>query len=172
MPTRQETPPAFDHRGFRVKNASVDPADIARNWPMRPLRPSTGVADQRARFSGGFNDGGIRRDNTPWIPTQTYIAAGKGVASWAEFPARDSLWQRDVTYNRRVGTNQTRYLQNPDAPGTGLHSQQVGVDHSSVTQARYQEDNLGRMVRRRQGRLSPARYDGQSFSQTTQIQGA
>lgn len=168
---RQDQPPPFDKRGFRVRNASVDLDDIMRTWPMRPQRPATGVADQRARYDGGSQDTAILRDNTPWIPTQHYIPAARGVASWAAYPARPALCQRDVTYNRRGGTTQTRYLQNPNAPGTGLHTQQTGVKHSAVTVERYAEQDIGRMKNRRQNRLSPAIYNGQSFSQTTDLQG-
>lgn len=163
----QDEPPPFDRRGFRVRNAHVDPPP-----PMRPAPPANGVADNRAYVRYGVNDTGIRRDNTPWYPIQHYTPAAKGVASWADHPARPALSQRDVTVNRRAGSDQTRYLQNPLAPGTGLHTQVLGADqHTAATVTRYGEPTLGKMTSRRQNRLSPARYDGQSYSQTTKLQG-
>lgn len=163
---RQDGTPPFDHRGFRVKNAYLGPLE-----PMRPQRPAPGVADQRPSVQYDVNDTGIRRDNTPVYYEQHYIPAARGVASWAAWPARPILSQRDVTVNTRVGTTATRWLQNPQAPGTGLHTQAPRDQHSAVTVPRYADDGLGRMSSRRVGRLSPARYDGQSFSQTTRLQG-
>lgn len=183
---RQDQTPPFDHRGTRVNSAVVDSGDVQRQWPMRPVRPAPGVADSHTRMRYDVFDYGILRDNTPYYQRQHYVAAGHGVASWAAFPARPALNQRNVTVNRRVGTSATRHLVDPRTGTTGLvsqgprtgqgsamgyHTQATGRDHPSTTVPRYSDSTLGTMSRRRQNRLSPARYNGQSYSQTTLLQG-
>lgn len=162
----------FDHRGFRVRNASVDAGSVLRSGQMRPERPAHGVADPWARYQGGHMDAGsITRQNTPWVQNQRYVAAGRGVASWAASPPRPSLNQMDMPYMIRQGTSQTRHLLDPRTGVTGLHTQQTGVNHSAVTASRYANPDVPMMKVRRQNRLSPALYDGQSYSQTTMLQG-
>jgi hypothetical protein len=139
--------------------------------PMRPQRPSPGLADDRARYSPETNDSLIRRDYTPWYPRATVVPAGTGRASWwAAGPARPELAQRNVTVNPRQGNSRSRAMQNPLAPGTGLHTE---PQHAAIgTIARYVNPDNPRMSTARQNRLLPARYTGQSYSQTTLTQGA
>lgn len=140
--------------------------------PMRPDRPAPGVADSEARYSPETNDTLIRRDFTEWYPSMAgVVKAGTGRASWwAAGPPRPELTTRNVTLNPREGNSRSRFMQNPMAPGTGLHTnpQQAAVG----TIARYVDPRNPRMTTARQNRLSPARYDGQSYSQTTLSQGA
>lgn len=182
---RQDGTPPFNHRGTRIGSRSVDVGDLARQWPMRPQRPAPGVADQEARYNSFVWDTGIKRDNTPWYPIPHYTPAGKGVANWSECgPPRPELSQRNVTVHRRRGTDATRHLLDPRTGTTGLTSQGPitgqgavrGVhtsnpQHTAATIGRYGEATNPAMKVRRQNRLAPARYDGQSYSQTTQIQG-
>lgn len=172
IPIRQDTPPPFDHTGFRVKNAAIDAGSVIRTGQMRPERPAPGVADPWARYQGGWADAGsLTRQNTPWYQTQYYVPAGRGVASWAASPPRPSLNQMDMAYMIRQGTSQTRHLLDPRTGVTGLHTQQAGVSHTAATVGRYSNPDVPQMRVRRQNRLSPAVYYGQSYSQTTLLQG-
>ena len=77
-----------------------------------------------------------------------------------------------MTISPRQG-GKVRFLQNPAAPGTGLHTYVVDDASGAIgTAARYTTPASGvRQTGRRQNRLSPARYVGQSYSQTTRTQG-
>lgn len=161
---RQDQTPPVDQRTFRVKNAVQHDVE-----PMRPRRPAPGVADPWERAPGYVNDSGILRDVGPWVPVQHFVPAGRGVANWDAWPARDSIRQREVAVNQRVGTTRTRFLQNPQAPWTGLHSQVRGAN---TTAARYVDNRVPQMSVRRQNHLSSALYRGQSYSQSTLVQGA
>lgn len=164
MPLRQDQTPPVDQRTFRVKNGVQH---HALNMRPRPTAPS--VADPFERAPSYVFDDGIHRDVGPWVPVQHFTPAGRGVANWDDWPARDSVRQREVTVNQRVGTSRTRYLQNPQAPWTGLHTQVFGVQ---TQHARYVDGQVPQMSVRRQNHLSSTLYRGQSFSQTTTVQGA
>lgn len=166
-PRQDETPP-LDHDLKRIGTGVQDtPA---------PMRPWTGpsVADERELWGAPSNDSLIRRDGVPQYLEQNWQRAGAPVNNWtAAGPARPSLWTiRQQTLTPRQG-GKVRWLQNPAAPGTGLHTE-VSNDASGAigTAGRYTADNVPRMRARRQNRLSPAVYSGQSYSQTTKVQGA
>lgn len=167
-PGQAETPP-IDRRLKRIGTGVQDVPD-----PMRPYTAQS-MVDQRLRSSDSSNDALIRRDGLPQWLVQNYVAAGVQVNNWtAAGPARPTLWTaRGQTLTPRSG-GKVRWLQNPAAPGTGLHTE-VNNDASGAigTQARYLTPASGvRQRGRRQNRLSPALYSGQSFSQTTKVQGA
>lgn len=155
----------FDASGHRWTRVQTPPPG------MRPDRPAPGVADQQARYSPETGDTLISRDYTPWYPNPQAIKGGIGRASWYDAgPARPELAQRNVTVNPRVGNSRARFMQNPLAPGTGLHT---NPQHAAVgTIARFVDPKTQRMSTARQNRLLPSRYDGQSYSQTTRIQGS
>lgn len=164
MPLRQDETPPVDQRTFRVKNGVQH-----HSTPMRPARPAAGVADPFERAPGYVFDSGIHRDVGPWVPVQHFTPAGRGVANWDSWPARDSVRQREVTVNQRAGNSRARWLQNPQAPWTGLHTQVAGVQTQT---ARYVDKQVPQMSTRRQNHLSSTLYRGQSYSQTTVVQGA
>lgn len=167
VPLAQDQAPPWNRRGHRSRaRERQQPPPPMNPWPTAP-----GVADSYARYSPSSNDQQVRRENTPWIPTPNVSVPGTGRASWwAAGPARPSLEMRSVTTNPRVGNSRSRFAQNPLAPGTGLHTQPR--DHSVGTIQRYVTPGVGKMRPARQNRLSPARYEGQSYSQTTITQGA
>lgn len=140
---------------------------------MRPQRIPDGQAEQRVGHQQ-VNDGLIVRDNTPWQHIQYFVPAGKGVNNWtAAGPPRPSWWMKNDTISPRSGVSMSRWLQNPAAPGTGLHTQVVDDASGSIgSAARYTTPGVPSQSSRRQNRLSPARYHGQSYSQTTRLQGA
>ncbi len=127
------------------------------------------IADD-PRYKGNVNDSQIRRDRTPWFPDKAVSGVGTGTVNWSDnAPYRPELHMRDVTVRRMAGTSQTRAFANPLDPSVGLHT------NPKVRPA----GNLLRFVaggsamkQGRNDRLSPARYSGQSYSQTTLEQGA
>lgn len=134
----------------------------------RPFPTAPGVADSRLRVSPVTNDQRIRREATPWIPRPTAIPAGTGRASWyAAGPARPGLMMRTATMSPRSGVSRSRFMTDPRDWRLGLHT--TPVTRSYGTDPRYKGQPA--MSRRRQNRLSDARYTGQSYSQTTQTQG-
>lgn len=139
---------------------------------MRPQTIPHEIADQHTGYQQP-NDQLIRRNNTPWEHIQYYVPAGLGVNNWTGAgPARPSWWMKNDTISPRSG-GKVRWLQNPAAPGTGLHTYVVDNASGSIgSAARYTDPAVPQQQARRQNRLSPSRYHGQSYSQTTQVQGA
>lgn len=160
--------PPVDRSHRRVTIAPVVP----RGAPP-PAPPPHGLADTQERYSPKVSDTLIMRDHTPWYPVQHYTPPGKAGINWAEAgPALPSLRQRNVTINPMVGNSNTRQLQNPLAPGHGLHTEFPDNWHTAKTHTRYLLDDSAKIQPWRQNRLSPSRYTGQSYSQTTEVQGA
>ena len=140
---------------------------------MRPRVAPHGIGDRQSTGYQQPNDTRISRDNTPHQHIQYRSSAGRPVNDWAHSgPPRPSLWINSVTISPRQG-GKVRYLQNPAAPGTGLHTYVVDDASGAIgSAARYTTPASGvRQTGRRQNRLSPARYVGQSYSQTTRTQG-
>lgn len=166
--TGQGDAPDVDHALKRIGTGVQDmPA------PMRPWT-AWDVDDQRTHEGRPSNDALIRRDGQPQYLVQNYAPAGVQVNNWtAAGPARPTLWTaRGQTLTPRQG-GKVRWLQNPAAPGTGLHTA-VNNDASGAVGSigRYADPKVPQMRARRQNRLSPALYNGQSYSQTTKLQGA
>ncbi len=142
--------------------------------PMRPAVAPLGMGDRQRTGYQQPNDALIIRDNTPHQHIQKYSGAGQTVNNWAKAgPPRPSFAvDRADTISPRSG-GKVRWLQNPAAPGTGLHTYVVDDASGAIgSAARYTTAGVPKQSSRRQGRLSSSRYTGQSFSQTTQIQGA
>jgi len=122
------------------------------------------------RYIGAVNDSGIRRDRTAWFPTDTRSGVGTGTVDWtAAGPPRPEIHLRNVTVRTMAGTSRTRALASPVDASIGLHSATVVTPRGNVE--RYRATGVA-MRPARTDRLSPARYAGQSYSQTTQLQGA
>lgn len=140
---------------------------------MRPFTAPHGIGDGQSTGYQQPNDGLIARDQTPHQHIQKRSSAGMPVNDWAHSgPPRPSLWIRSITITPRSG-GKVRWLQNPAAPGTGLHTFVVNDASGALGGAntRMADPAHRGMSSRRQNRLSPARYRGQSYSQTTRIQG-
>jgi len=129
-----------------------------------------GLVSELSRYSPTVFDGEIRRERTPWYPREYAIPGGQSWVNWtAAGPIRAELGMRNVTLRTMAGTSNTRADQDPANPRQGLHTNPVnGV---ARTVQRYMDPANPAMTAARVDRLSNARYDGQSYSQTTRTQG-
>lgn len=122
------------------------------------------------RYPGYLNDDQIRRDRTVWYPTDGRSGVGTGEVDWtAAGPPRPELHTRNVTVRLMAGNSQSRAFADPRDPTVGLHTNPTIKPSGNLL--RYQAGGPA-MQPGRQDRLSPARYSGQSYSQTTLEQGA
>lgn len=159
-----------------VPGAHAAPGRRGNSAGGKPVeRPGRSVGGQAAawmddpRYYGAPNDSQIRRDRTPWYPTSARSGVGTGTVDWtAAGPPRPELHMRNVTVRIMAGTSRTRNLANPQDPRQGLHS--AGIIKPSGNLGRIQAGRPG-MKHGRTDRLSPARYRGQTYSQTTVEQG-
>lgn len=122
------------------------------------------------RYYGATNDDRIFRDNNSFLHKSAGVS-GAGTVSWdwdSAGPARPELHSRSSSYRRMAGTDQTRFFADPRDPSIGLHSNPKARPSGNL--ARYQSGGSA-MQPGRTDRLSPARYSGQSYSQTTLEQG-
>lgn len=183
----QREPVPFNRRPPRRRNAVGGAvAELTR----RTL--AMGIDDECSRFPGTTNDTKIRRQQMPWIPNPSYTPAGDSWVNWTMAgPIRDTLHMRDTSYRLMVGNSQSRNFQWPapdgktTAPGyrsmddgrilqptsdvfVGLHTDPKRAALSTVQ--RYTNANPT-MTTARQDRLRSGQYTGQSYSQTTRVQG-
>lgn len=152
-----------------------------------------GMDGESTRHPGTINDTLVRRQQQPWYPSTVYTPAGDSWVNWtAAGPTRPELHMRDATYRLMEGNSNTRNLQYPGpgerviAPGylsgpggtiiqptteirVGLHTDPRRA--ARITVERYTNRNP-RMTTARQDRLRSGQYTGQSYSQTTRVQGA
>lgn len=185
---RQRAPVPFNRRPVRRRNSvgGATPELIRRTLV-------DGMDGEAARYPATANDGRIVRQQMPWFPSDSYTPAGESWVSWtAAGPCRPELHMRDYTYRLMQGNSRTRNLLNPGpgeavtAPGyrsmpdgriiqptrpmrVGLHTDPKRA--ALVTVERYTNKNP-RMTTARQDRLRSGQYTGQSYSQTTRVQGA
>lgn len=177
----------FNRRGPRKRDASGGPApELIRRTLVN------GMDGESTRYPGTVNDTKIVRQKTPWFPSAIYTPPGNSWVNWtAAGPIRPELHMRDVTLRTMQGTSRTRNLQNPGpgqtetAPGyrslpdgrivqpthtvpVGLHTDPKRA--AKVTVERYTNRNP-KMTTARQDRLRSGQYTGQSYSQTTRVQG-
>lgn len=123
------------------------------------------------RYFGATQDDGIRRDRTAWFSHSVRSGVGTVAVDWtAAGPPRPELHMRNVTVRTMAGTSRTRALASPYDPQLGLHSKTPGNQvRGNASRA---AAGTPIMKHGRTDRLSPARYSGQSYSQTTLEQGA
>jgi hypothetical protein len=175
----------------------ADLRPVYNRWPNRLLdsaggrvRPegvgrtiTPGLVDGRTRdIDGAYaNDELIARDRTPVYDFDNYRAAGSLVDWTASGPIRRSLWMRQHTLRRLVGTDNTR-AQDPTPVTTygtqdGRNSKPHGM-HTTPVSGRvlsshtYAATGRAQMVSARFNRIADSAYTGQSFSQTTRVQGS
>lgn len=127
------------------------------------------------RENANANERTIGHERMPWYHTG-YIGSHRDtLVNWTDCgPVRASLHNRQVTINRQVGTSATRaYDPYPIATygtqdqGHGMHT---NVQKEHFTTANYRDRQ--QQIPARVDRLSPAVYTGQSYSQTTAVQGS
>lgn len=153
-------------------NARLDSSQggAVADLPRQTLGGQAAAIADDPRYIGDVNDSQIRRDRTPWFPTKAVSGVGTGTVNWSEnAPYRPELHMRDVTIRRMAGTDQTRAFANPVDPSVGLHTNPKVRPSGNLE--RYGAGGAV-MKNGRNDRLSPARYNGQSYSQTTLEQGA
>lgn len=132
-----------------------------------PQTLAPGIESELARYPGTAFDGQIVRDRGPWFSRPRYTPPGNGWVNWTQAgPLRAELNMRNATWRNLAGNSRSRY---PviNTPTTGMHtSTPSGV---SRTVGRYQV--TPQMTAARQFRLQPGQYFGQTYSQTTRLQG-
>ncbi len=188
MTERQREPVPFDRRPVRRRNSTGGRPVLGARQTLAP-----GLDTEAARYPGTVNDTRIARQQMPWYPMDTYTPAGNSWVNWTlAGPCRPELHMRDASYRLMEGNSATRQLLYP-APGpavtvpgyrslpdgriiqptttvrVGLHTDPKRA--ARVTVERYTNRNP-RMTTARQDRLRSGQYTGQSYSQTTRIQGA
>lgn len=183
----QREPVPWNNRPIRRRNSTggQTPELIRRTLVA-------GMEGEAARYPGTANDGRISRQQMPWYPSAQYTPAGDSWVNWtAAGPVRPELHMRDASFRVMQGTSRTRNLLNPGgdqlevAPGyrsmpdgrivQPTHRVRVGLHtdpkrSALVTVERYTNRNP-RMTNARQDRLRSGQYTGQSYSQTTRVQG-
>ena len=156
--------------------------------PRRTYEPLPGSG--ATYYPGTPNDQGILRDRTPWYHKEFQrTGVDSGLVNWTHAgPIRAELHMRNASLRTMQGNDHTISYQDPDAPytrsiradrpgggwrilqnqGKGLHTNpKPGITY---TNARYQSPNP-LMVAPRVNRLASSVYTGQSYSQTTELQG-
>jgi hypothetical protein len=133
-----------------------------------PLTLAPGMENDQARFPGTEYDTAVLRDKSPFYHAETRANVGDGWVNWtAAGPPRAELHMRTSTY--RVEQGGTRYPFIPTSPTGGRHTMVPSA--TTYTTPRYVDAGLPQMTAARINRLSAARYSGQSYSQTTAVQG-
>lgn len=159
---RQRTPPPIDRWSAR-RGPSSGGYDFTVGRTLAP-----GIDDERDRTPPGALDRGVMWDRTPWMHREERSPVGDGWVNWtAAGPVRAELHMRNMTYRREAGSDHGRFPYVPGSPTGGMHTMYPGAVRRTVP--RYQD--TPQMRGARTDRLSPARYTGQTFSQTTEMQG-
>lgn len=122
------------------------------------------------------NDENIQRDRTPWYDNDYMTSHHDTLVNWTDCgPVRPSLHMRQQTVTRMQGTSATRNFDpNPVVEGSGMQDQGHGMHTNPPLSKKAINANFRarqQQVPARVNRLSPAVYTGQSYSQTTSVQG-
>lgn len=185
---RQRAPVPFNTRPPRRRDSRGGPTpELIRRTLV------AGMDGETARVPGTVNDTRIARQKTPWWPTPHYTPAGESWVNWtAAGPVRPELNMRMVNTRIMEGTSNTRNLQDPRSDATVTAPGYRSTPDGRIEQPkrpirvglhtdpkRFQLTNVqrfaqipARMSTARQDRLRSGQYTGQSYSQTTRIQGA
>lgn len=163
LTARQRSPHPIDKRSAR-RGESAGGYD--RSMPMT-LAP--GLETELARYPGTEYDGRIQRDRVPFYSYEVRSPVGDSWVDWtAAGPPRAELHMRTTQWRQEAGYGATRYPVMPGSPTGGMHTMiPSGV---SRTTPRFVE--TPQMRGARINRLSSSRYTGQSYSQTTAVQGS
>lgn len=158
---RQRTAPPIDRWSARRMEA----AGGYDTTSPRTLAP--GIENDLARYPGTVYDTEIIRDRGPYYQRPVYLPPPVTWISWtAAGPPRPELHMRNSTLRELVGNSASRFPV-VNTPTTGMHtSTEAGV---ARTVPRFVE--TPQMTTARQFRLSPGQYSGQTYSQTTRLQG-
>lgn len=162
MTRRQRTAPPMDRWSAR-RGESAGGYDQAS-----PRTLAAGLDTELERYPGDYFDGQIQRDRGPFYMQPRYIPPPVTWVSWtAAGPTRPELHMRNATLREMVGNTRSRFPVVPGAPTTGMHTMVTpGV---ARTVQRYV--TTPQMTGARIDRLKPGQYAGQTYSQTTRVQG-
>lgn len=163
LTARQRSPHPIDKRSAR-RGESAGGYD--RSVPMT-LAP--GLETELTRYPGTEYDGGVRRDRMPWYNVGVRSPVGDSWVNWTEAgPPRAELHMRTTEWRQETGYGSRRFPVVPGSPTGGMHTMvKSGVDR---TLPRFVE--TPQMRGARINRLASSRYTGQSYSQTTAVQGS
>lgn len=136
-----------------------------------------GLVDGQIRESAGAyaRDRLIARDRIPVYMREYMVGNDNTLVDWTHSgPVRPSLWMRNHTVRRQVGTDNTRAEDPNLIRGYGSQSQKHGLHTNPApskrgTNLRHQQTE--QMQPAGVSRLTVARYSGQSYSQTTRVAG-
>lgn len=135
---------------------------------MSPRTLAPGIETDLSRYPGTVFDALIRRDRTAFYAAPRFIPPPVTWISWTQAgPTRPELGMRNATLREMGGNTRSRYPVVPGAPTTGMHTMTPSAASRNVP--RYQD--TAQMVPGRYDRLRASQYSGQTFSQTTRIQG-
>jgi len=167
MPTaalsaRQRSAPPID-RWHNRRGLSAGGYDTTN-----PLTLAPGMENDQARYPGTVYDTAVQRERVPYYHAETRGNVGDGWVNWtAAGPPRAELHMRTVQYRTEQGG--TRYPFIPDSPTGGRHT--MVPNATAYTMPRYVSGEVPQMTGARVNRLAAARYQGQSYSQVTAVQG-
>lgn len=121
------------------------------------------------------NEQSIQHERTPWYDSDYMTSNHDTLVNWTDCgPIRPSLHMRNTTVNRQVGTSNTRNQDPHPIVMYGTQDQGHGM-HTNPNQPKSMVNKNFRARQQQQparvNRLSPSVRSGQSFSQTTTIQG-
>lgn len=158
---RQRTAPPIDRWSAR-RGESAGGYDTTSPRTLAP-----GLDTELTRYPGTSFDSQIVRDRGPFYARPRYVPPPVTWISWtAAGPCRPELGMRNTTWRNLVGNSRSRYPV-VDSPTTGMHTMITpGV---ARTVPRYV--STPQMRGARINRLLPGQYSGQTYSQTTQLQG-
>lgn len=136
-----------------------------------PMTIAPGLVSELARYPGTTNDAEILRDRGAWYNLPDYTPPPITWINWTEAgPPRAELHMRNATWREEAGSSRSRFPYLPLSPTGGMHTMiPSGPGGVRQTAPRYQ--STPQMQAARQDRLATARYAGQSYSQTTAMQG-
>lgn len=158
---RQREEPPIDRRSPRRLRSAGGRAEAD------PQTLAVGIEDEKPRYPGTVFDTEIMRDRGPWYKQSRYMPPGVSWVSWtAAGPARPELHMRNATLREMVGNSRSRFPV-VDSPTGGMHT----MTPSGVSRTVPRYVTTPQMQSARINRLSPGQYSGQTYSQTTAIQG-
>lgn len=163
MTRRQRATPPADRWSARRLEAGggIETAD--------PKTLAAGLGTELARYPGDAFDGQVQRDRGPFMAQPHYTPAAQAWVNWTEAgPLRPELHMRNVTLRTLVGNTRSRFPYVQGTPTGGMHT--MGPAGVERTLPRYVQ--TPQMTYARVNRLSPGQYAGQTYSQTTALQGA
>lgn len=133
-----------------------------------PMTLAPGMENDQARYPGTTQDVAVQRDKSPFYHAETRGNVGDGWVNWtAAGPPRAELHMRTTTYRAEQGGSRFPFI--PGSPTGGRHTMVPSA--TQYTTPRFVDSGLPQMQGARINRLAAARYSGQSFSQTTAVQG-